>query len=130
MVEHQLPKLRVVGSSPIVRSRMVARKPAPQAGFRVSGPAFALSAPTRSDLLELGGDWGATGAYRSSSYDKAMEHRTGRDHLAFFSRPGHLNTPAPFGDDIPGLGIRPVHPRRSEAELVRVFSALQSSLFS
>ena len=37
LVEHQLPKLRVVGSSPIVRSLAVDRKPAREAGFRVSG---------------------------------------------------------------------------------------------
>src|SRR5665647_2107336 len=33
LVEHQLPKLRVVGSSPIVRSPVVDRKPAQVAGF-------------------------------------------------------------------------------------------------
>jgi hypothetical protein len=39
LVEHQLPKLRVVGSSPIVRSRMVDRKPACSAGSASLGPA-------------------------------------------------------------------------------------------
>jgi hypothetical protein len=44
LVEHQLPKLRVVGSSPIARSIGRKPKPAREAGFALQWPTG--SAPT------------------------------------------------------------------------------------
>ena len=64
MVEHQLPKLRVAGSIPVVRSRGTNPKPAPQGGFRrlCAGP----RSPLKTALIPLrtgglGRNWGAQG---------------------------------------------------------------------
>ena len=64
MVEHQLPKLRVAGSNPVVRSRGTNPKPAPRGGFRrlCAGP----RSPLKTALIPLrtgglGRNWGAQG---------------------------------------------------------------------
>src|SRR4051812_33040316 len=51
-----LPKLRVVGSSPIARSRMVARKPALLAGFRALEPPVCCPPESAEIPLQAGVD--------------------------------------------------------------------------
>jgi hypothetical protein len=47
LVEHQLPKLRVAGSIPVVRSIGIKPKPACGAGFGVSGARSGFAALNR-----------------------------------------------------------------------------------
>jgi hypothetical protein len=53
LVEHQLPKLRVAGSIPVVRSHCSSRNPLTQAGFGVSPAVTRL----RLKPLKTAGNW-------------------------------------------------------------------------
>src|SRR5438045_9146418 len=53
LVEHQLPKLRVAGSIPVVRLARTSRNPLEEAGFGVSEALLALPPETARNRLGL-----------------------------------------------------------------------------
>jgi hypothetical protein len=78
LVEHQLPKLRVAGSIPVVRSSGIKPKPASLAGFRRLWGSAPFTPETARDLLRLAGtgELLASGAAPSDARDSAGDCST------------------------------------------------------